>query len=277
MTLIERRQKVIFIDWMLFVFRAIFFCKDKNMHPPYLCVTSLIACLNRLEITPDDLIILAVDGPNNWRKEIDSNYKSNRKAQRDKTDIDWTQQFGDFNALLYNLNISTPFHIVKVDKLEADDIIAYGVRYYKDCDVVIISSDSDYDQLMSFDNVKIFSPVTKKYKIVKNAYKTLAKKIKIERTDNLISPILNEADYKKREMLVSLLSLPEAIETLAYQALVKVISKSNNEYNSNNLLFRKLKDRLDSIFANDVRKVEVSDSFKKKRSNKKVEQTELSI
>lgn len=209
-------SRVILCDFSVFMFRAIFGAyknRDNKIPATYSAMSMILSCLKEVKATTDDTIIIAVDSPKgSWRKEHDKDYKGNRKAQRDKFDIDWKHEFQSFQYLRDNLKANTPFMVVEGDKLEADDIIAVSCRYFAPKECIIISTDSDYEQLTAFPNVKCFSPVSKKYKIVKNPHKLLAKKIEKERADNLISPILTEADYLKRKMLVDLTKLPDWVE-----------------------------------------------------------------
>jgi len=232
------------------MFRAIFACyKNKNEGPPptYSSLNMILSCLKELNADTTDKIILAIDSKKgSWRKDVDANYKANRKEKRAKFDIDWSNIFNEYHSLKRNLDENTHFYVLEGDKLEADDIIAYAVRYYKDTECVIISTDSDYEQLTCFKNVKIFSPVSKKYKIVKNPYVLLAKKIEQERTDNLLSPILSEADYQKRKLLVDLTTLPKEVEDK-----VKILldnSQKDAIINYDRLKFRSLHKRFVELF-----------------------------
>jgi len=216
--LLNKDSKIIFLDWGVFLHRSVYAYRcNKDNNPTFIAWRMVLACLNKIGVTPDDIIVVALDshGKGNWRKEFDPAYKANRKTKREQDDIDWTHWFSEFDKLLENIRCSTPFQPIMVDKLEADDLISYGVRHFTDNECVIVSTDSDYEQLCAFDNVKIFSPATKLYKIVKHPYQVLAKKIKKEVADNLTSPILNKADYNRRHTIVSLLTLPEEIEELA--------------------------------------------------------------
>ena len=111
------RKKVVFIDWNIFVYKAIFsWHRTKNGIPPtYTCLSMIVSCLKRIGLTSDDLIILAIDSPSgSWRKDVDSNYKANRKTLREKHDIDWDKQFKDFRDLLKNLLNASPFILSNV-------------------------------------------------------------------------------------------------------------------------------------------------------------------
>jgi len=262
-------SKVIFLDWGIFMYRSIFCWERTRAVPPtYTAMSMVIACLKLIDLTPEDVIIIAVDSyKGSWRREVDSNYKANRKADRAKhLDIDWDTQFRKFNELLENISSSTPFHVIVIDKLEADDIIAYGVRYFKDSECVIISTDSDYEQLVVFNNVKLFSPVSKKYKIVKDPHKILARKIVKETSDNLVTPITTQEQYEKRKKIVSLIQLPEEVEYKIKQALKKLDFKK--DFKLENLRSKSIKNRFMQIYNND-NIVTISDSFGKKRKRRK--------
>jgi hypothetical protein len=102
-----------------------------------------------------------------------------------------------------------------VHNCEADDIAAVCCKYYRDNEIVLISYDADWEQCWSYDNVKIFSPLSKKWKIKPNnfnLYSFISKKIEKEVSDNMVTPILNEKDYQNRLLCVDLINLPEVIE-----------------------------------------------------------------
>ena len=198
----SKKGKVILIDFGITMFTAIFaWYSHKQGTPCYTAITMILSNLKKVGLDKEDLVIIAVDSSSNWRKDVDVNYKANRKEGREKYDIDWDKQFEDFAGLLLNLKMYTPFHVLKVNKMEADDIIAYGVRKFKDRECVIISSDSDYEQLAVFDNVKIFSPKSKRYKHIDDPHAILAKKIQKETADNLITEIITEQDCQTRNMI----------------------------------------------------------------------------
>lgn len=238
-------KRTIFVDWGWLMFRAIFATHgDKNGVPAtYSTMNMLVSNLRVLGVRKTDRVIIAVDGTRkgNWRKDIDPQYKANRKDQRDKFDIDWSYWFDEYRKLLEKLDRATPFHIVEAEKLEADDIIAYGCRYYKNDECVIVSSDSDYEQLAAFPNVKVYSPKSKNFKYIENPYKVIADKIKKERTDNLLSPVLNERDFDKRNILVNLTTLPAFVEEKAKEQLDKV--NDFKQYDETLVPFKKIKER----------------------------------
>jgi len=245
-------QRIILIDFSVFMFRAIFGSaknKDNKIPAHYSCMSMMLASLKELKASQEDKIIIAIDSPKgSWRKDYDTDYKGNRKAKRDTFDIDWKSEFEQFAQLKMNLMYNTPFIILEGDKLEADDIIAYSVRHYSSNPCVIVSTDSDYEQLTCFPNVKVFSPVSKKFKIVKNPYKLLAKKIEQERTDNLMSPVLTEADYNKRKMLVDLTTLPDFVEKQVKEILDNSSKCDIISFNYERLKHKSLHQRYIALF-----------------------------
>ena len=105
------------------------------------------------------------------------------------------------------LEITTNWHFIAISHLEADDIMAVASRYYGETNtpVVLVTSDSDMEQCWDYENVKIFSPKSKKWKVKPPKFNSnlfLAKKVEKERSDNLISPILTEEDYNNRMLCV---------------------------------------------------------------------------
>lgn len=253
----ETNGKVILIDFGLFLHRAVFGWNaslqksktNKNilvLPATYLALSMLIASLNKIGVDIDDEVIVAIDGKNNWRKEVDSQYKANRAGLRKKSGIDWYKKYGEFNDFLDTLNMATPFHFIKIDRLEADDIIALACQYYKDKEKIIVSSDSDFEQLVVYPNVKLFSPVTKKYKIIDNPYQVLEKKIKKEYADNLTSEIKTRADYNRRKLLVNLMTLPKDITKVGIEALKNI--KEKTEYEIDLIPYNSLKERFFTIY-----------------------------
>ena len=243
-------NRVILLDWSVFMFSAIFACSrnaDNKIPPTYTSLAMIISCLRELKATSKDKIIIAIDSKS-WRKEISTEYKSNRKELREKSDIDWSHWFAEYGKLKENVAQYTPFNVVQIDRMEADDIIAYACRYYQPRECIVVSTDSDYEQLTCFTNVKVFSSKSKKFKEVKNPYKLLAKKIESERADNLLSEVLTEADYNKRKMLVDLTTLPAFVEEAVKKELDNIPDKCYNDFNWERLRFPSLHKRLKDIF-----------------------------
>jgi len=258
-------MKIILVDSHILMFKAIYASLEhKEVSVTWQYLNMLISNLRRLFLTKEDIVIIAVDSSlGSWRREIDSEYKANRKEQRELVvEIDWDYMFEKFNSFLKLLNKATPFHIISIPKLEADDIIAYSPNYFKDNEIIIVSSDTDFEMLTSYSNVKIFSPISKNFKEVKNPYQILNNKIAQEKTDNLLSPILSEQDYEKRKKIVDLIHLPEEVKKKVEVAFSELNIK---DYNINLIPFFSLRKRFEEIYTNPI---EIKEKKKRKRKLK---------
>jgi len=105
------------------------------------------------------------------RKNLLPEYKSGRNARR----ITNSEAFGDLEdeqdskasqigRLVHYLRC-LPIKLISLDKVEADDIIAYLSRYMADTynsKCVIVSADKDFLQLVD-NNITVYSPITKEY------------------------------------------------------------------------------------------------------------------
>jgi len=110
--------------------------------------------------------ILAFDGKEYWRKDIYPEYKAKRKSARDKSTIDFEKFFPVSNKFLSDLQtVFKNWHVLQMDKIEADDIIAVGTKdIFRASDSIInISTDKDMYQLMKFDNYKQYDPIKRVY------------------------------------------------------------------------------------------------------------------
>lgn len=121
------------------------------------------------KFSPTRVIVVwdGIGGAQN-RKNIDEHYKANRAHasvihydlyEDKKTEMisiqDQADRLLDYLACL-------PITYIKIDKLEADDVIAYLAKLYSKAkkQVTIVSSDRDFLQLID-ENVRVYSPIRK--------------------------------------------------------------------------------------------------------------------
>ena len=107
-------------------------------------------------------IVLAYDSRAYWRREVFPQYKSNRRKNREEDDKDWDSIFGVLNNIKEEIKEFLPYKVVEVYGAEADDVIATLCKHYQNEKVMIVSGDKDFIQLQKYDNVKQYSPITKK-------------------------------------------------------------------------------------------------------------------
>jgi hypothetical protein len=138
-------------------------------------------------------IILCCDNRTYWRKEVFPFYKAGRKKSREKSDLDWHLIFDILGNIKNELKEYFPYKVIDVENAEADDIIGtLTPRYAPHEKVLILSSDGDFLQLQSYDNVKQYNPVLKKYLKSANPVQELKEKIirgdKGDGIPNILSP-----------------------------------------------------------------------------------------
>jgi hypothetical protein len=120
-------------------------------------------------------VIIACDGPSYWRKSIFPHYKAHRKANRDKSDLDWKFIFETLSELRQDLIDHFPYKVLINEGAEADDIIAVLTEFTQEHllhqnglfsepqKVLIVSSDKDFIQLQRNKNVRQWSPMQRKF------------------------------------------------------------------------------------------------------------------
>ena len=275
-------SRVIVLDWGIFIHTAIFASKfNPEIPSTYTCLNMILSCLKHIGVEPDDTVIVAVDFLRSWRREFEDSYKADRAQKREDSGINFKEHYQRFNELLDVLQEATSWHFIKIEHLEADDIMAVACRYFKDREVILVTYDADLEQCWEYPNVKIFSPKKKAYKIKPknfNVYKEIAKKIEVEKTDNLTAKVTNTADYETREMCVRLISLPEWVETAVLEQLKDLQEKT--EY-LERIPFRSIRAKWGDLY-NDKSKVityenclALEEKKKLKKSKKKKKEQEV--
>jgi len=263
----------------MFLHRSIFSWKNRKQIPAeYTCLAMIISSLYKIGVNLEDRIIIAVDGRNSWRKDIDPAYKGNRKAFRQSfSDIPWDEMYMRFDILLDDIYCATNWAVIKIDRIEADDIMAVGCRYFKDEEIVLVTFDSDLEQMWEYPNVKIFSPTLKpkRYKVKPpkfSAHKLIAKKIIKEASDNLISPLLTEKDYDDRNVCVNLLELPDFVEVQIIDEFKKL---KDREYNVDHIGFTTMAERLDNLYGNKSKIITYEKCIKMAERKEKIKKNKL--
>jgi len=272
------KGKIILIDWGMILHRTVFsWKKTKTVDLEYIALNQILSLIRKVGLDRKDIVIVAADSEKgSWRRDVIWEYKANRKEKRDShKDLNWKSLFNSFDMLLGIIELGTPFHVIKINKLEADDIIAYATKYYANKECVIVGTDKDFELLWARPNVKLFSPLVK-HKGRKGGYKIkpsekyperlLEKKIKREASDNLVSKIETKEDYELRKMVVDLINLPNFVEVKVKKELDKI--KNNKQYNYELIAYSKLRRFFLSLFYKDYGRVRYEDCLKEKKGGK---------
>ena len=163
---------MILIDYsQLAIANIVIALKQENKLPTpemarYLILNSIRSYVHQHKEQYGPEVVIAVDGAHPWRRDIFPHYKAKRREGREKDET---------GALIYEymdiirkeLEENFPYKVVKLDGVEADDIIAViikkSVKKWFTTKYLIISSDKDFQQLQKYPNVTQYSPVLKKF------------------------------------------------------------------------------------------------------------------
>ena len=188
--------------------------KEDPIPASYLYLNTCYSILKKIGINKKDIIIIACDGRNSWRKAFLESYKGQRHAMREShEEINWSLQYGMINKLERQLNNSTNWYFIKLENIfnytdlilsddgqrlkiedyddisydkefscESDDIQAVACRYFHDKEVILVTIDEDLSQLVYYNNTKIFNPNLKSptNKAKKGFYKIIDEPLKIK-------------------------------------------------------------------------------------------------
>tara|TARA_B110000090_G_scaffold136095_1_gene149754 strand:- start:5246 stop:6097 length:852 start_codon:yes stop_codon:yes gene_type:complete len=197
-------------------------------------------------------VVIACDG-GSWRRDVFPQYKWARRNNRKESKLDFDMVFSALNKVREEIAVNMPYKVVYIRNVEADDIIGVLVEQTQEFgqmeDVMIISADKDFIQLHKYNNVKQYSPMTKKFIVDPNPVSYLfehvlkgdgsdgipnvlsgddtfvesirqspmtKKKIQsyIDNVENLEEFMGQEIyrNYKRNQLLVDLTYIPEAIK-----------------------------------------------------------------
>lgn len=110
-------------------------------------------------------VVFCLEGKS-WRKKYYSEYKKNRKVENSKKNISEIEEdevfFEAYDELVKYLEKDTKCTVLYHPEAEADDMIARWIDNHPDTNHIIISTDSDFHQLIR-DNVSQYNGVANQY------------------------------------------------------------------------------------------------------------------
>jgi 5'-3' exonuclease len=108
-----------------------------------------------------DHVVFALEG-RSWRKDVYKPYKANRavaRGQMSETEAEEDKMFWEtYDAFHQFLAEKTNCSVIRCATAEADDVIARWIALHPDDEHVIVSSDSDFVQLVA-PNVKLYNGI----------------------------------------------------------------------------------------------------------------------
>jgi 5''-3'' exonuclease (including N-terminal domain of PolI) len=126
-----------------------------------------------------DHVVFALEG-RSWRKDVYAPYKANRKvAAMAKTEAEQEEDqlfMEALNDMTTYLREKTNCSVVRCPNAEADDIIARFIQTHPNDEHIIVSTDSDFYQLIA-ENVSQYNGVTEELITINGFYKANGKEV----------------------------------------------------------------------------------------------------
>ena len=111
-----------------------------------------------------DHVLFALEGGNNWRKDFYPPYKKQRadaRQKRTEAEIEEDELYFEvYNQFVKYLDEKTNCSVISVPGIEGDDVMARFVALHPDDEHTILSSDTDFYQLIT-DKVHMYNGITK--------------------------------------------------------------------------------------------------------------------
>ena len=110
-----------------------------------------------------DHVLFALEGGNNWRKDFYTPYKKPRaEARQKRTEAEIEEDdlyFEVYNQFVEYLDTRTNVSVIQVPGIEGDDVIARFIALHPDDEHTIMSSDTDFYQLIT-DKIHMYNGIT---------------------------------------------------------------------------------------------------------------------
>ena len=134
----------------------------------HIMMNSVKMCYNKFNA---DHAVFCLEG-RSWRKDFYEPYKRNRKDAREQLSVREQEEnqimFDAYDSMVEFLDKKTNVTLLHNKQAEADDMVAMFIESHPNDEHIVISSDSDYLQLIQ-DNVKIYDGVQNRI-ITKDGY-----------------------------------------------------------------------------------------------------------
>lgn len=157
-------------------------------------------------------MVICCDSSPSWRKLAFPYYKAHRAKNKEESDLDWDSIRQFIDELEEDLIEVFPYPVIKVPGAEGDDCIGVIANYLQEApsqdedvsplnalsgeapNVLVLSSDHDFKQLLKHRSVKQWSPMQKQWVTNTNPQFILDKIIEGDKGDGIPS-VLMEDDF----------------------------------------------------------------------------------
>lgn len=152
------------------------------------------------EVNPDK-VYLVLEGVPRHRQQLDSEYKANRRIEPGTPKWEEMVEFRRQRDVILDLLQHLPITLAKHPDMECDDTIATLVDIHKDDECVVVSTDTDFIQLLALPNAKLFNPIKKTFTPGVSFDYVLWKALRGDKTDNI--PAVGGMTDKAAEKLLA--------------------------------------------------------------------------
>lgn len=150
-------------------------------------------------------IVMAIDSPPYWRKDIFKFYKGHRKIDREREGnkeegwFDYEEYYSVMDEFFIKIRNSLPIKFVSYPRAEADDVAGVLCSYDKldEYNKVLVTTDQDFLQLQMNPNVYLYNPIKRVYVKSENPKDDLILKICQGDGGDFIPSIQNVEKYKE--------------------------------------------------------------------------------
>jgi len=140
-------------------------------------------------------VIFCLEG-RSWRRSVYEPYKRNRDANREALtpkELEEDKMFWDaYQEFLEYLDTKTNCTVLQEQNSEADDLIARWIQNHPDNEHVIISSDSDFHQLIN-DKVSMYNGIANQHVTINGIYDDNGKIVMDKKTN--IPKVIADPEY----------------------------------------------------------------------------------
>lgn len=153
-------------------------------------------------------MILACDADTYWRRDEFPYYKGHRKHENTEF-LNWDLVYETVDEMKAELKEYFPYVVLEVDGAEADDVVAIMTKYFQENDlvntglidepreVVIVSTDGDFQQLQKYQGVSQWNNVQKKMIVCDNPKQYLIEHLARGDGDDNVPSVTNGDDWAK--------------------------------------------------------------------------------
>ena len=147
-------MKVLILDGYNLIYRARYSFNRGEFGTVFSFFRSLRPLIERFTPTKAYFVL---EGIPKKRLSLYQDYKQNRPREED-------QNFQDQKATIIELLLAClPIQVIRHPDYECDDVIAHLTHVHEDDQCVIVSTDTDFIQLLTKKNIQLFNPIRKDF------------------------------------------------------------------------------------------------------------------